>query len=205
MIVARTAGAAVLVIATVVTPASAQIGEVTAAVTVPIEGRFERGGEFAGTATINRFEQRGESIVAIGVVTATLRRGNRSVASVLAAPVTWPVVVRVNGMVAARSGAAAPARIMPARFRLAQAPCPSLSAQIGLSGIDVSVAGVDLAISPLTIDLSGDPDEPLGSLVCQIGDLIGNVAGLVGLLNQILSLVTGLLGNVVGGVVPPVP
>jgi len=198
----RIAGVAVLVITTVVIPASAQTADIEGSVTLPAEGRFARGGEFAGKVTVNRFEQRGNSIVAIGVVTGTLRRGNRSIASVLAAEVTWPVVVRTNGVTVARSGAAAPARITPAHFRLAQAEqCPTV--QIGLGPIEVSVGGANVTFAPIMFELSGDAAEPLGSLVCEVGNLIGNVAGLVGLLNDILGLITGLLGSVTGLV--PVP
>jgi hypothetical protein len=204
MTVARIVSVAVLVIATVVSPASAQTAEVTAAVTVPIEGRFARGGEFMGTATINRFEQRGDSIVAVGVVTGTLRRGNRATASVVATEVRWSVVVSVSGMIAASSAGRAPVRVVPARFALAQAPCPT-SAQIALGGNTFEVGGVTVSVSPMTIDLTADPGEPLGNLLCQIGDAIRNVADLVGVLNGILALLTTLLGSVtglVGGIVP---
>lgn len=201
------AAAAVLVVATVAIPASAQTGTVVAqaSVSVPIEGRFARGGQFAGTATVNRFEVRDNSIVAIGVVTGTLRRGNRSVGSVIAGDVEWTVVVRVNGIAPARSGAPAPTRLAPAYFARAQAtePCPVV--QIGLEAIDADLFGIDVVLTPIALDLSGDPAAPLGSLVCEVGDAIRNVAALVGVLNDILGLITGLLGGItglVGGVVP---
>jgi hypothetical protein len=199
------AGVAVLAVATVVAPVSAQTGEIVTAVTIPIEGRFAAGGEFTGTATVNRFEQRGDSIVAVGLVTGTLRRGNRSVGSLLAAGVTWTVALRVNGTIMAKAGAPAAPRITPAHFRLAQGEPPCEPVQIVLGPTEVSVFGVNVAFSAVTIDLTADVGAPLGDLVCQVGELIGNVAGLLGVLNNILGLLTGLLEGVtgvVGGIVP---
>lgn len=194
----------ILAMATFAIPVSAQTADVVASVSLPIEGRFARGGEFAGTATVNRFELRGASIVAVGMVTGTLRRGNRSVGSFVAGEVTWPVVVRVNGVIAARSAAPDRGRIVPADMVLAQAePCPVV--QVGLGAIDANLFGVDVALSPLALDLSGDAAAPLGMLVCSVGDLLANIAGLVDLLNSILGLLTGLLGGItgaIGGVVP---
>jgi hypothetical protein len=198
-----TAALAVLVVATIAGPAAAQSGQL-AAVTVPIEGRFARGGEFAGTATVNRFEQRDNSIVAVGVVTGTLRRGGRSVGSVVAWQMTWPVVLRVKGEVVARGRASTPGGLLPAHFALAQTDtCPVV--QVGLSAIDANLLGVAVALSPMALDLSGDTAAPLGALVCSAADLLGNVAGLVNLLNSILGLLTGLLGGLTGlagGVTP---
>jgi hypothetical protein len=189
----RIAAAAVLVTAMTV-PASAQT-DAAPAVTLPVEGRFGIGGEFTGTATVNKFELRNNSIVAIGFVRGTLRRGNRIVGTAVAGEVTWPVRLRVNNAaIATKMDAAAPARVMPAHYVLAQAePCPVL--QIGLGSIDVNLLGVNVSLPPIALNLSGDESAPLGGLVCQVLDLLGNVVGLVGLLNSILGLITGLLGG----------
>jgi energy-converting hydrogenase Eha subunit A len=192
---ARSAAATVLVVAAMTIPASAQNGGPVPSVTVPTEGRFALGGEFTGSATVNRFEQRGNSIVAIGFVKGTLRRGNRAVGTVVAGEVTWPVLLRVNGVIASASADAPPAaRMMPAGLVLAQAePCPVL--QVGLGAININLLGVNVALSPIALNLSGDAAGPLGALVCEVLDLVGNVVGLVDLLNGILGLITGLLGG----------
>jgi hypothetical protein len=175
-------------------PASAQTADPASAVTLPVEGRFGIGGDFTGSATINRFEHRGNSIVAMGFVKGTLRRGTRVIGTVGAGEVAWPVVLRVNGRIAAASGPAAPARVTPAGYALIQAqPCPVV--QIGLAPIDVNLLGITVSLSPIALNLSGDPSAPLGGLVCAVLDLLGNVVGLVDLLNSILGLITGLLGG----------
>jgi len=196
LMLTRVAAATALAAAALTIPASAQTGGGVPSVTVPTEGRFAHGGDFTGSATLNRFEQRGNSIVAIGFVKGTLRRGNRALGSVAAGEVIWPVVLRVNGVIAAVSGdAPAAARLMPAGFALAQAEvCPVL--QVGLGAVNVNLLGVNVALSPIALNLSGDPAAPLGALVCSVLDLVGSVAGLVDLLNSILGLITGLLGGI---------
>ena len=199
-----TASMTILAMTTFAVAAAAQTTDALSSVSLAIEGRFARGGEFTGTATVNRFEQRDNAIVAVGFVSGALRRGNRSVGSVVAGEVTWPVVLRVNGVVTARSAAPDRSRVMPAHLVLAQAePCPVL--QIALGPVDTSLLGVDVALTPIGLDLSGDSAPPLGALVCSVSDLLGNVAGLVNLLNSILGLLTGLLGGITGAVGGAVP
>ena len=181
--------AAVLVAGT--QPAGAQ--STGGAVSVATAGRFARGGEFTGTATINRFVQRGGEIVAVGVVRGTLSRGGRQLGSVLANEVTWPVRLQAGNVSPIKGSASAP-RIEQARWMLAQAEiCPVLTIILQSSSVDL--LGVNVQLSPIVVELRGVVGEPLGDLVCEVSELIGNVAGLVGLLNSILGLLTGLLGG----------
>jgi hypothetical protein len=57
-------------------PAAAQ-PTVQPAATLRATGAFSNNGNVAGTVTINRFEQRGSKIVAIGIVQGTLSREPR--------------------------------------------------------------------------------------------------------------------------------
>lgn len=61
-------------------------------------GRFARGGEFEGTITINKFQldEDGKAIEAVGLVQGILRRGNRTIGTVLGGQVTLPVVLKAG-------------------------------------------------------------------------------------------------------------
>ena len=195
-------------------PAGAQAPRAPAAVTLPAAGTFARGGEFTGTVTINRFEQRGDDIVAVGVVRGLLSRGGRTLGSAVAAEVTWEVAVRSGGQVLASGVARKPGSPMPVAWSpdarsavgllRVQEPCQVVD--VALAPVNVDVLGVQIALSPITLNLTGGTG-PLGELVCAASDLLGNVAGLVNLLNSILGLLTGLLGGLTGGIggVVPVP
>jgi hypothetical protein len=196
-------------------PAAAQGTDTQPAVTLPASGTFARGGEFTGTVTINRFEQRAGRIVAVGFVRGALQQGGRTIGSALAGEVSWPVVVRSGGVSSVSGHGGARPQVM--RVALSTAPsagrilrvqaatCPVLD--IMLAPVDVNLLGVDVSISPIAINLQGEAGTPLGDLVCTASDLIGNVVALVDLLNTVLELVTGLLGGILGGVgggAPPV-
>jgi len=197
-------------------PADAQSPPAPAAVTLPANGSFERGGQFTGTVTINRFEQRGNNIVAIGVVTGVLTRGGRTLGSAVAAQVTWPVAVKAGGQLLASSSVRQSGMPMPISFSprnessirplLVQAEACQV-VDVALGPINLDVLGLQIALSPVTLNLSGVVGTPLGDLVCAVSDLLGNVAGLVNLLNSILGLLTGLLGGLTGGLggIVPVP
>jgi hypothetical protein len=199
--------AAVLPIATEI-PARAQAPSPPAAVTLPANGTFARGGEFAGTITINRFEQRGDQIVAVGLVRGVLSRGGRALGSAVAGEVAWPVAVRAGGQLLAGGAARTPGAPVPATWPLGGgSPMRTMTVQaeacqvvdLALAPVNVDVLGVQIALSPITFNLSGVTGTPLGDLVCEVSDLLGNVAGLVNLLNSILGLLTGLLGGLLGG------
>ncbi len=153
---------------------------------MPVSGTF-KAGDFAGTASINRFEQRGNDIVAIGFVSGTLTRSNKAIGTAIAGEVTWPVTVRSGGTAGALRTAAV----------AAQTTCPVL--HIALGPVDVNLLGADVSLGAVTLDLVGEQGTPLGDLVCAVSSLIGNVAAVVNLLNSLLGLLTGLLGGIVPG------
>lgn len=194
-----------------VIPAAAQDAGAQAALNLSATGSFGRGGNFTGTITINRFEQRGNQIVAVGFVSGRLRRGGHHLGTALAGEVTWPVIVGVGGVsVASDRGAPIAAltritlstsarsgfRIVPAQA----AACPVL--QVALGANNVNLLGFQVTLDPVGLNLEGVTGTPLGDLVCAVSDLLGNVAGVVNLLNSILGLLTGLLGGLTGGLIP---
>jgi hypothetical protein len=188
-------------------PVSAQ-QSATRSVTLQVAGTAARGGDFSGTATINRFEERNNQIVAIGFVRGTVSRGSRTVGVGLIGEVVWPLTIRTGGSAAIKgqgldaTGIRRIAHPQDAEWTaglvLAQAEsCPAV--EIVLGAIDVNVGGGTLSLGPIPLNLSGEAGTPVGDLVCAVSDLLGNVAGLVNLLNSILSLLTGLLGGLTGG------
>lgn len=189
-------------------PAAAQKKATQPAVTLQATGTFANGGQFTGTATINRFEQRAGRIVAVGVLQGTLQRAGGTLGTALSTEVIWPVTVRSGGLSSVSADAPAAPRLVRVasstaqslgRIVRVQAPetCPVLD--IMLAPIDVNLLGTQVSIGPIAINLQGEAGTPLGDLVCAASDLIGNVAGLVNLLNSILGLLTGLLGGLTGG------
>src|SRR5256885_16389251 len=90
----KVSGLAILLMLISAIPAVAQQAN---AVALPVHGTFAGGGDFTGTATINRFELRANQIVAIGFVRGTLSRGNHSVGTALTGEVAWPVTVTNGG------------------------------------------------------------------------------------------------------------
>jgi len=189
------------------------------AVTLPATGTFAGGGEFTGTITVNRFDQRDDHIVAVGLVTGVLRRSGQTLGSAVVGQVTWPVAVRAGGAVFAGGPARQPGTPTPvawspdarATFGMRRVQAEACQVvDIALGPVNIDVLGVQIALSPVTFNLSGVTGTPLGDLVCAVSDLIGNVAGLVNLLNSVLGLLTGLLGGLTGGLgglggVVPVP
>lgn len=206
-IVPRTVYAAALLVLAAGLPAAAQPATTKPAATVQATGTFGSNGAFAGTVTINRFEQRNGLIVAIGVVRGTLSRPNRVLGTALATEVAFPVKVSAGVQLASGESLARPrlalARAtsgMPSAFRAMRVQtqgCTPLQVNIGATNVDL--LGVQVALDPIGLTLTGAAGTPLGDLVCAASDLIGNVAGLVNLLNSVLGLVTGLLGGLTGG------
>jgi len=188
-------------------PAAAQ-RTAQSAVTLQATGSFPNNGSFVGTLAINRFEARGNQIVAIGVVQGTLTRANRVIGTALAGEVAWPVSVSTGGsrlaaymsdasprMTAVRWMAGAPATVR--LMRVQAQGCTPL--QVNLAATNADLLGIQVALDPVGLTLNGAAGTPLGDLVCAASDLIGNVAGVVTLLNNLLGVVTGLLGGLTGG------
>jgi hypothetical protein len=183
-------------------PVVAQPAPVQRSVTLPATGTFARGGEFTGTITLNRFEQDGTGIVAIGYVQGVLRRGS-STATAFAGEVEWPVSVKSGGVVVISNNRAAGGGISRIAGRAASLPgivpvqtvCQVVD--ISLGAVDVNLLGVEVSLSPVALSLAGG-EGPLGALLCSVVKLVGNVAGLVDVLN-------GVLGGLTGGGALPLP
>lgn len=176
------------------------------ALTLPSAGTFSGGGEFTGTISISRFEQRGGTIVAIGMVSGVVRRGNRVLGTAVAGELAWPVTVR-SGSVALVSARGPDLRDAPASasavrtvaLRPIQAQtCAVLN--LALAPMNVDLLGAQVALGPVTLDVTGTPGTPLGDLICEASQLIGNVAGVVNLVNNLLAVLLGLLGGLTGGI-----
>jgi hypothetical protein len=184
------------------------------ALTLPTVGTFADGGEFTGTVSINRFEQRGNQIVAIGFVSGVLSRGGRRFGTAVVGEVAWPVILTSGGLQLASgqaSGAGRPAQIAwspgeGSAYRLRPVQAESCAViDLALEPINVDVLGLQVALSPVTLNLVGVEGTALGGLVCEASDLLGNVAGLVGVLNALLGLLTALLGGLLGGIGGAIP
>jgi len=194
--------------------ASAQTTSARAVLTVPVAGTFQGGGDFSGTININRFEQRGSQVVAIGFVSGVLSRANRTLGTAVAGEIAWPVAVKSGGATLVRGFRPQQEHAVPAligmrdqaapRIVLAQStpPCPVLDVALGPT--TVNLLGAQVALGGVSLSLSGQTG-PLGNLICAASDLLGNVAGVVNLLNSILGLVTGLLGGLTSGLGGAVP
>jgi hypothetical protein len=188
-------------------PAAAQ-QTAQSAVTLQVTGSFPNNGSFAGTLTINRFEDRGSQIVAIGFVQGTLSRANRVIGTALAGQIAWPVSVSTGGSRLAADLSDAVPRMTAVRWMSAASPtfrlrgvqaqgCTPL--QVNLGATNANLLGIQVALDPVGLMLNGQAGTPLGDLVCAASDLIGNVAGIVTLLNNLLGVLTGLLGGLTGG------
>jgi hypothetical protein len=194
-------------------PVSAQAPGTHPVLTVPVAGTFQGGGDFAGTISVNRFEQRGTQVMAVGFVSGVLTRPNRTLGTAVAGEIAWPVAVKSGGINLARglqTEKAVPTLVAfrrePAapRFMLAQSTPPCQVLDVALAPITVNLLGAQVALGAVSFSLSGQTG-PLGDLICAASDLLGNVAGVVNLLNSILGLVTGLLGGLTSGLGGAVP
>jgi hypothetical protein len=176
--------------------------ERTSSLTLPITGSDG----FKGGATINRFENRGNQIVAIGVV--------RNSSGTAFAGVAWPVTVTAEtSSLSAHNGQEQVAgqfipvawwprgrhssKLLPVQ---ATPGCGVLN--ISLAPIDVNLAGVQVSLSLVSLAVTGQSGTPLGSLVCSALNLLESVAGLVNVLNRLLGSLTGAGASVTGGLVP---
>jgi hypothetical protein len=195
-------------------PAAAQPTIKPGALTLPTVGRFAKGGEFTGAVSINRFEQRGNQIVAIGFVSGVLSRGGRRLGTAVVGEVAWPVSVMSGGQLLASGqarGTGRPTQIawspgVGSAFRLRPVQAESCQViDVALGPINVDVLGLQVALSPVMFNLVGVTGTALGDLVCEVSDLLGNVAAVVGVLNNLLSLLTGLLGGLLGGLGGAIP
>jgi hypothetical protein len=193
-----------------------------AVLTLPATGTFAKGGSFRGTISVNRFEQDGDKIVAVGMVAGVLSRGSRSLGTAVVGEVKWPVSVKVGAELAASRTPKGTPGPTPALWspgggstfllrsvRQHAESCPVVDVVLGPFTVDV--LGTPLIIDPITVNLTGTPGTPFGDLVCEASELVSNVAAVIGVLNGLPSLLTTLLGGLTGGLgaigggVVPVP
>src|SRR5712691_6558402 len=165
----RVAGLATTLSLVAAIPAAAQQATTPAILTLPIAGTFSGGGEFEGSVSINRFEQRGNHIVAVGFVRGVLSR-HRRIGTAVTGEVAWPVAVRsgeqllafnhtLDSVRPAQIAWSAGPRALP-RILLAQAQsCSVLS--VALGSMNVNLLGVQVALGAMTFDLSGQSGTPL--------------------------------------------
>src|SRR5687768_4680027 len=90
---------------------NAPAGRPRAVLTLPVIGTFASGGEFSGTISINRFERRGEDVVAIGMVAGVLSRGPLALGTAVAGEVAWTVRVSTGGSSLVNGPGSAPGRL----------------------------------------------------------------------------------------------
>ena len=171
-----------LATAAIAAPSDKQAKDGSAPLQLPIAGSATSGGTFVGTLSINRFEARGDQVVAIGIVRGSVA----GVGTALVGEVRLPVQVGP-----ALQGAASPTNLAAQQ----QATCQALHLEIG--AVNLNVAGLQITTQPIAIDISGDSSAPLGNLVCTILQTLNSVVGLVGLLNQLLGTLTGLVGGLI--------
>ena len=150
---ARPTWIALLLLLAVVVPASAQPPAQSAA-TLRATGTFASNGSFAGTITINRFEQRGNQIVAVGIVQGTLSRANRTIGTAVAAEVSWPVKVAVSGGLLADVTSAGGPRIVNTAWR-SGAPSVLRVARVEAQGC----TPLQVSLGAINVDLLGAADR----------------------------------------------
>jgi len=200
----KISGLAILLMLTSGIPLLAQT---ISGLTVPVTGS----NGFTGTATINRFVNQGNQIIAIGSVANSSRTAFAGVA--------WQVKLSANtGSLAAYYGPApaaahlsriawSPSRQNAARFVQVQGTSGSCGVlNLNLGATTVNLAGASVALDPIGINISGQSGTPLGSIVCSllnvvssVGGIVGSVGNVVNLLNSLLGSLTGALGGVTGG------
>jgi len=151
---------------------------------VPLTGTVVSGGTFTGSFSISRFENRGGTIHAVGMVSGVVI--GPSARTGISGPLALPVTVTADQPLATRSA-----------LVVAQAvPC---EIHLSFGGLTLNLLGVDVTLSPVMIDLVAG-SGPLGNIVGQICTLLNTVGDVVGLVTNLLNTLLGLLGGVVGGV-----
>src|SRR5207248_5391398 len=161
--------------------ARAQSGRGPAVLTLPATGTFEKGGDFTGTISINRFEQRGDQIVAVGLLSGVLSQGSRRIGTVVVGELAWPVALRSGGQsianIDAHGIAPTPRRVAwsPAGPAFRTLPVQAAGCQvldIALGPLDVNALGVQVSLGAVAFDLTGASGPPLGDLVCAVSGLL---------------------------------
>jgi hypothetical protein len=139
---------------------------------------------FRGKLSVKRFEQRGNSIVAVvevtGKVTEEGKKGSKRVSKKDTVPVEIP------GVLAAGVGAQASVQ--------AQATCEILNLVLG--PIDLDLLGLKLHVNRIVINLTAESGSGnlLGNLLCAVAGLLDGPEPLSALLGQLVDLLNQILG-----------
>jgi hypothetical protein len=157
-------------------------GPKSSGLTVPISVS-----DFTGTFTINRFEQQGHGVVAIGTVVGT--RADSPVVGVQ--QVTVPVT-QIGG----EAAATAPAGAASAAVAQQAASCNILSLVLGPLHLDLLGLVVDLNQVVLQITGQTGAGDLLGNLLCAVAGLLDPSGLLTGLAANVLNQITTLLNRI---------
>jgi hypothetical protein len=160
---------AVMAVATTDVSAQAPPLRVTNALTVPIVGTVNGGGNFAGQLNIQKFVRTGDTVNAIGTLVGQLTNAAGTVQNVIA-QVAIPLDL---GALVPQAGV-----------------CQILHLTLGPLDLDLLGLQVHLNQVVLNIDAQSGPGKLLGNLLCDVAHLLdtnGPLGHLTDLLNQILN------------------
>jgi hypothetical protein len=183
---------------------------------VPITGAADNGTQFTGTFHVQRFQQIGNRIYALGVLNGNL--GSQAVVDQAAAlPVNpnaahgqgngnpgGPNDDRQGGLGGPESGGLVPRLgILPAfastdrPLVIAAQTCPILHLTLG--PIDLNLLGLMVHLNQvvLNIDAQGGQGNLLGNLLCAVANLLNgpNLGALTNALNQIINILNGIVAG----------
>jgi hypothetical protein len=166
---------------------------------VPITGKATNGTDFTGTFHVQRFQQIGNRVYALGVL-----NGNLGSQAVVDQAVAIPVNTgsahgrgddgETGGLLpqlGVRPAIASPADqllVVPAQT------CPILHLTLG--PLDLNLLGLVVHLNQvvLNIDAQGGQGNLLGNLLCAVANLLNgpNLGALTNVLNQIVNILNGL-------------
>lgn len=165
--------------------ASAQEAATKGDIDSRVRGEFGRAGKVRGTFDAKRFLVKKGETYAVGVLHATLRRGDGSLVGRANRQITIPVRnARVGAATAAAFGESAVA---------AGAPCQILDLVLG--PLDLNLLGLKVHLNRVVLNIEADPGAGalLGNLLCAVAGLLDGPSlleqlRLSNVLNRILSI-----------------
>jgi len=148
---------------------------VTGTFTAPDAGE----GRLVGTFNIQRFERRGDGVVAIGTLVGRLEDASgRVIRNIVRAELAWPLAL--------------PAPAAAARQPSVALICDVLNLDLG--PLDLDLLGLVIHLDRVVLDILADavPGNLVGNLLCTIVNLL-NGLGAIGSLSQLVALLNLLL------------
>lgn len=174
-------------------------GQGAGSLTVPVSGTVspetstEPGSPLTGTFRIQRFERSGDSVVAVGTLTATFTDPLTNAARTIVTPTAIPLDRAASGGQATAAEVAAQVDDVPLHGPAVavQPACDILHLVLG--PLDLNLLGLRIQLNQVVLDITAVPGAGnlLGNLLCAIVGLLdgpGPLAQLVGLLNQLLAI-----------------